>query len=80
MENARDKFLGFIQRYCIIFTGSTLSMLAYLSIYKEPFVSIDVLLVLMFISAIISFFNNYYLVVKKTIVKKLYLFVLFYIF
>ena len=33
-------------------------MLAYLSIYKEPFVSIDVLLVLMFISAIISFFQQ----------------------
>lgn len=58
MENARDKFLGFIQRYCIIFTGSTLSMLTYLSIYKEPFVSIDSLLVLMFISAIISFFQQ----------------------
>ncbi|MEG1369846.1 MAG: DUF3021 family protein [Carnobacterium sp.] len=58
MENIRDKFLSFIQRYCIIFTGSTLSMLAYLSIYKEPFVSIDSLLVLMFISAIISFFQQ----------------------
>lgn len=55
MRTIRKKVLGFIQRYCIIFTGSTLSMLAFLSIYKEPFVSSESLLILMLISAIISF-------------------------
>lgn len=58
MENIRDKFLTFLQMYCIIFTGSTLSMLAFLSIYKEPFVPSESLLILMFISAIISFFQQ----------------------